>query len=668
MIFFKNLTVSTRLFILLVLPLIGLIYVTTYVVSGKMTLVHDLEEIDTLSSLAVKISALVHETQIERGATAGFLGSSGAKFSAELADQRKNTNKKLGELKSFLRGFDKTHYGKEFERYLSEVMGELKGLERKREAVDQLNIAIGGAIAYYTNINSIFLDLIAQTSKLSTNAELSNTITAYVNFLKGKERTGIERAVISNTFAANTFGPGMYNKFITLLADQNTYMSTFLSYADNEAKNFYSTTISDSTFEEVDRMRAIAKENMVDGDFDVDAVYWFKTITAKINLLKAIEDKLSEGLKLKSKNLRASALASLIQFAAITGLILLTVIIMAFLITTSITAPIIKLRKVMSQIASGHLVDDIEVDSGGEIGILEQSVNTLLHHLRDMIKNLSSAAEMIARSADQIADAAGQVAAGSEDQSQQTDRVAASVEEMSATVLDVARNSTEAAGAANEATRVAQDGGSIVRETVEGMGRIANSVRNSAKTIETLGESSHQIGEIIAVIDDIADQTNLLALNAAIEAARAGEQGRGFAVVADEVRKLAERTTKATKEIGVMIKNIQTETEGAVQAMTEGTEEVEKGLDLSEKAGSALNEIVIVIENVSQLIARIATAAEEQSSAAEEISYNVESVATVTRQTSAMAKRSSESTIDLTTLANSLKMIVDEFKVNGENG
>ena len=666
--FFRNLTVRTRLFILLVLPLFALLYITSYVVSEKTTLIHDMEEIDSLSSLAVRVSALVHETQKERGATAGFLGSRGNKFSNELAAQRKDTDKKFGELKVFLTSFDQAHHGEGFQHSLSKAMGKLKELGNKRKAIDGLNIAIGDAIEYYTNINAIFLDLIAQTSKLSTNAELSNIIIAYVNFLKGKERAGVERAVLSNTFAADIFSPGMYDKFLTLLADQNTYMSTFLSYATDHAKSTYKTTMTGKPVEEVERMRAIAREKAMEGDFGIGAVYWFNTITAKINLLKAAEDKLSEELKSKSSRLREEAFASLVQFAAIAGAILLIVIIMALIITSSITAPIIRLRKAMSQVAAGHITEDLKVDSGGEIGVLIQSFNSLMNHLRDMINNLSSAAEMISRSTTQIADAAEQVATGSEEQSTQTDRVAASVEEMSATILDVAKNSTSASEAAAEATRVAKDGGSIVSETVEGMGRIATSVRTSAKTIEALGESSHQIGEIIAVINDIADQTNLLALNAAIEAARAGEQGRGFAVVADEVRKLAERTTRATKEIEVMIKNIQTETEGAVLAMAEGTEEVENGLQLSEKAGNALNEIVAVIENVNQLIARIATAAEEQSAAAEEISYNVESVATVTRQTSAMARRSSESTIDLTTLANSLKMIVDEFKVNGKNG
>jgi len=197
-----------------------------------------------------------------------------------------------------------------------------------------------------------------------------------------------------------------------------------------------------------------------------------------------------------------------------------------------------------------------------------------------------------------------------------------------------------------------------VSQAIDGMNRISASVMESARTIETLGKSSDEIGEIIAVIYDIADQTNLLALNAAIEAARAGEQGRGFAVVADEVRKLAERTTKATKEIASMIKSIQSDTDGAVKSMSAGTEEVEKGVSLVNQAGGSLDQIVEVVASVTDMIQQIATAAEEQSAAAEEISTNVEAVATITKETATGANQSSVATQELTRLASDLQQMV----------
>ena len=328
-----------------------------------------------------------------------------------------------------------------------------------------------------------------------------------------------------------------------------------------------------------------------------------------------------------------------------------------------IVKPLVKGMELAEAIAAGDLTKTIDVKSNDEIGKLSAALNKMAESLNGVVSRISDAANHIASASEEISASTEQMAKGAEDQTKQTDQVATAVEEMSATVLEVAKNSNEASGSARKASDVAKTGGEVVQQTIEGMNRISASVMESARTIEALGKSSDEIGEIIAVIDDIADQTNLLALNAAIEAARAGEQGRGFAVVADEVRKLAERTTKATKEIAAMIKTIQADTKGAVQSMTAGTEEVESGVELANEAGRALDQIVEVVGNVTDMIQQIATAAEEQSAAAEEISTNVEAVATITKETAAGAKQSSIATQELTQLAVDLQKMVGQFKL-----
>jgi methyl-accepting chemotaxis protein len=234
---------------------------------------------------------------------------------------------------------------------------------------------------------------------------------------------------------------------------------------------------------------------------------------------------------------------------------------------------------------------------------------------------------------------------------------------MAATSTDIARNCQLAAEGVNLASRVAEDGAKVVGKTVIAMGSIARRVQDTSVSVETLGARSDQIGEIVETIQDIADQTNLLALNAAIEAARAGEQGRGFAVVADEVRALAERTTKATHEISAMIKVIQVETLKAVTTMKEGVQEVSSGSEEAAKSGKALEEILGQINVVAMQVNQVATAAEEQTATTGEISSNMHQISEVVSTTATGAHETSKAASQLATLAEELQKIVGQFKL-----
>lgn len=315
------------------------------------------------------------------------------------------------------------------------------------------------------------------------------------------------------------------------------------------------------------------------------------------------------------------------------------------------------------EMAEGHLGKTVDVTGSDEIGMLASSYNKMSVNMKELINSISQASNQIASASEELSSTSEQMSRGMQQQTSQTSQIASAMEEMSATVLEVAKNSQSASSSANEASSTAQKGGEVVTRTISGMMSIAATVEQSAKTIGELGKSSDQIGEIVAVIDDIADQTNLLALNAAIEAARAGEQGRGFAVVADEVRKLAERTTKATKEIAQMIKNIQKETGSAVSAMEAGTKEVNEGVQLANEAGVSLTQIVDAVQKVNDMIRQIATAAEEQSTAAEEISKSIEEIASVTKETSQGSNQTATASHELSRMATELQGAVGQFKI-----
>jgi methyl-accepting chemotaxis protein len=347
----------------------------------------------------------------------------------------------------------------------------------------------------------------------------------------------------------------------------------------------------------------------------------------------------------------------------VTGLALLIGLMAAWFITRQITVPLAETLAVVRNIAAGDLTDDRRIDRKDEIGALQQGVMGMAATLRHLISGIRDSVTQMASAAEQLSAVTEQTSVGMNGQKIETDQVATAMHEMSATVQEVARNAEQASQAASDADREARAGDAVVSEAVTQIERLSDEMLRSTEAMAKLESESSRIGSVMDVIKTVADQTNLLALNAAIEAARAGEAGRGFAVVADEVRGLAQRTQKSTEEIEQLVAALQQGTGQVASAMHNSHALTESSVALTRKAGLALNDITAKVSNIQAMNLQIAAAAEQQGAVAEEISRSVVNVRDISEQTATASDETAASSIELARLGGDLQAMVSRFRV-----
>lgn len=673
----NNISVSGRVILALSIPVLAFVVFAGIFVYSNWQRSAEMAEITDLARFAPVISNVVHELQKERGASAGFIGSNGAKFGDTLKLQRQSTDEKLETLKSELNAFNIAAHNGEFGSRIKAGEAALAELSAKRNGVDALNVSVGQMAGYYTPTIRKLLAVIEQMTVLSTNADISNRIGAYTSFLQGKERAGVERAMGAAGFSAGAFKPAIYNKFVSLIAQQDAFLSRFDVTATPEQREFLANTLTGPVVDEVERLRTIAIDSPQTGSTaGIEGGQWFNSITEKINLLKSVEDRLASDLVASADTQGAEAQSQLLIALAATLGVLVIGGGFCYVAITSITRPISGMTGAMKELADGNTETDIPaLGQSDEIGEManavqvfkdnaierarlmsenekeqearaarQKRVDELISGFRQKVQDLletvstntgemETTAKSLSSIATQTTSQATSVAAASEEASQNVQAVAAASEELSASISEISRQ---------------------IVQTKDVVGKASAATTQTDEKIAGLADAAMKIGEVITLIQEIAEQTNLLALNATIEAARAGDAGKGFAVVASEVKELATQTAKATDAISEQITAIQNKTDSSVDA-------IRQIASTMSEVSSATEAIAAAVEEQGASTAEISSNVQQAAAGSNEVSQNITGVSEAADSTQKSADQVLCTSQNVTTDANKLRGVVDDF-------
>ncbi len=654
----KNISIKMKLLILSLVPLLMLGYLTVDQAMSGYEYKQKLAKTKELVELSKKISMLIHETQKERGASAGYTGSGGEKFKTILPNQRKLTDKRVKEYLAFIKNIDFSKYDG-LEKKVEKTKEFLSKLNGKREKITALELPLKSVVGYYTKMNASFLDVVSGVAKSSPNNEVTKELVAYTSFLKSKERAGIERAVLSGVFAKDSFPDGFFAKFIKLVSEQNAYMDGFLSMANSHLVEFYNKQMQNPAVAEVQRMRDIAIQKASIGGFGVDSVHWFKTITKKINLLKKIDDEIaSDVTNLLNKQEGA------VYNEAIGGLLsMIFLIVFAYIVRNDIQKNITELDRFITDLAKNkNFSKKVEITSKDEFGKIQESLSNLMKSLKEAInqaKNGANANENIATS---IVENFSKISENIKKETGAVELVTKSSSDLQEMLNETKEESTVTKQKVVEAKEKIEDAKKVILQTMKQVELNSQSEHEIADKLNELSNEAEQVKSVLSIIGDIAEQTNLLALNAAIEAARAGEHGRGFAVVADEVRQLAERTQKSLVEINATISVIVQSILDASGAMNNNIENIEKLLVNSEKVQGEMEEIQENMDSVYSAIDTTNEAIETSTKTMKTFEDHLKDVITIADDNDSKIKTTEEVTNQISSTSKRLIESLEQFR------